>query len=54
MAVGVLVVAQYPLYSALTTLFDGELVGYYLDEDLAAGWVMTETELQVRRHAHVL
>ena len=25
-------IPQYPLYSALTTLIDGELVGYFLDE----------------------
>ena len=39
-------IPQYPLYSALTTLFDGELVGYYMDEDLQQGWTMDGTELQ--------
>mmetsp|Transcript_12515 Transcript_12515/g.20988 ORF Transcript_12515/g.20988 Transcript_12515/m.20988 type:complete len:504 (+) Transcript_12515:128-1639(+) len=32
-------IPQYPLYSALTTLIDGELVGYYLDED--EGWAIS-------------
>ena len=42
---GVLVpIPQYPLYSALTTLYDGELLGYYLDE--ATDWSMTTDELR--------
>eukprot|EP00941_MAST-03F_sp_MAST-3F-sp1_P003575 g3575.t1 len=42
---GVLVpIPQYPLYSAVTTLFDGELVGYYLDEE--NGWSMSVAELR--------
>jgi alanine transaminase len=41
---GVLVpIPQYPLYSAVTTLYDGELLGYHLDE--AADWSMTTGEL---------
>ena len=41
---GVLVpIPQYPLYSALTTLFDGELIGYYLDE--LSDWSFTIDEL---------
>ncbi len=41
---GVLVpIPQYPLYSALAALYDGELVGYYLDE--SADWGMTVAEL---------
>eukprot|EP00931_Biecheleriopsis_adriatica_P077536 TRINITY_DN51089_c0_g1_i1.p1 TRINITY_DN51089_c0_g1~~TRINITY_DN51089_c0_g1_i1.p1 ORF type:complete len:508 (-),score=128.09 TRINITY_DN51089_c0_g1_i1:51-1574(-) len=41
---GVLVpIPQYPLYSALTTLFDGHLAGYYLDE--GAAWGVTVAEL---------
>lgn len=36
---GVLVpIPQYPLYSALTTLLNGELVPYYLDEP--TGWAL--------------
>eukprot|EP00401_Gymnodinium_catenatum_P016675 CAMPEP_0117606498 /NCGR_PEP_ID=MMETSP0784-20121206/79743_1 /TAXON_ID=39447 /ORGANISM="" /LENGTH=513 /DNA_ID=CAMNT_0005409581 /DNA_START=76 /DNA_END=1618 /DNA_ORIENTATION=+ len=42
---GVLVpIPQYPLYSALTALFDGYLAGYYLDE--ADGWGLTVQELR--------
>lgn len=41
-------IPQYPLYSALTTLIDGELVGYYLDED--GGWAINEAELR-KSHA---
>lgn len=42
---GVLVpIPQYPLYSALTTLFDGHLAGYYLDE--SKGWMVTIKELR--------
>jgi alanine transaminase len=42
---GVLVpIPQYPLYSALTTLFDGELLGYYLDE--SQDWNMAMSELE--------
>jgi len=37
-------IPQYPLYSALTTLIDGELVGYYLDE--AEGWAISEEALR--------
>lgn len=41
---GVLVpIPQYPLYSALTALFDGYLAGYYLDEE--SGWGVTIAEL---------
>ena len=41
---GVLVpIPQYPLYSALTTLYDGELIGYYLDE--TSDWSFTIDEL---------
>ena len=29
-------IPQYPIYSALVRLFDGQLVGYYMDED--SGW----------------
>jgi alanine transaminase len=42
---GILIpIPQYPLYSALTTLADGELVGYYLDE--SSGWGVTVSELR--------
>jgi len=42
---GVLVpIPQYPLYSALTMLSDGTLVGYYLDE--SANWGVTVEELR--------
>lgn len=42
---GVLVpIPQYPLYSALTKLFDGELLGYYLDENQGWGLVLDELE----------
>eukprot|EP00929_Paragymnodinium_shiwhaense_P111283 TRINITY_DN7907_c0_g1_i1.p1 TRINITY_DN7907_c0_g1~~TRINITY_DN7907_c0_g1_i1.p1 ORF type:complete len:523 (-),score=164.56 TRINITY_DN7907_c0_g1_i1:423-1991(-) len=37
-------IPQYPLYSALTALFDGHLAGYYLDEDHK--WGVTIDELQ--------
>jgi alanine transaminase len=37
-------IPQYPLYSALTTMIDGEMVGYYLDE--SKGWAISEAELQ--------
>ena len=37
-------IPQYPLYSALTTLIDGDLVGYYLDE--SKGWAISEAELR--------
>ena len=36
-------VPQYPLYSAVTTLLNGTLAPYYLDE--AAAWGVTEAEL---------
>lgn len=32
-------IPQYPLYSAMTTLLDGNLCPYYLDE--SAGWSLT-------------
>lgn len=42
---GVMVpIPQYPLYSASITLYGGELVPYYLDED--NGWAMDVNELQ--------
>eukprot|EP00747_Dinoflagellata_sp_TGD_P103429 gnl/TRDRNA2_/TRDRNA2_168957_c1_seq1.p1 gnl/TRDRNA2_/TRDRNA2_168957_c1~~gnl/TRDRNA2_/TRDRNA2_168957_c1_seq1.p1 ORF type:complete len:538 (+),score=101.63 gnl/TRDRNA2_/TRDRNA2_168957_c1_seq1:1-1614(+) len=42
---GVLVpIPQYPLYSALSTLFDGKLVGYVLDEEKQ--WKVTVAELR--------
>jgi alanine transaminase len=42
---GVLVpIPQYPLYSALSTLFDGSMVGYYLDE--TNKWGVTVADLQ--------
>ena len=37
-------IPQYPLYSALTTLHNAQLVPYYLDE--SAGWKLTVTELK--------
>lgn len=37
-------IPQYPLYSALTTLFGGHLVGYYLDE--SASWEARVSELE--------
>ena len=37
-------VPQYPLYSATTTLLNGTLASYYLDE--SASWGVTEAELQ--------
>lgn len=37
-------IPQYPLYSALTTLTDGELVGYYLDEE--KGWAISRDALE--------
>lgn len=37
-------IPQYPLYSASITLYGGELVGYYLDED--NGWALDINELQ--------
>eukprot|EP00605_Chrysophyceae_sp_TOSAG23-4_P000516 GSChrysophyteH1.ASY1.ANO1.582.1 assembled CDS len=37
-------IPQYPLYSALTTLLDGHLVPYYLDE--AQGWACTKQMLE--------
>ena len=36
-------IPQYPLYSAVTTLLNGTLAGYYLDE--SASWGVLETEL---------
>ena len=36
-------IPQYPLYSALTTLLDGHLIPYYLDE--AHGWTMNMKSL---------
>jgi len=42
---GVLVpIPQYPLYSALTTLYTGELVPYFLNE--ASGWTVTADDLR--------
>ncbi|KAM3569596.1 hypothetical protein VYU27_008304, partial [Nannochloropsis oceanica] len=42
---GVLVpIPQYPLYSALTTLLNGELVPYYLRED--DGWTLEAADLR--------
>ena len=38
-------VPQYPLYSATTTLYNGTLAPYYLDE--AASWGVTEAELEM-------
>lgn len=36
---GILIpIPQYPLYSALLTLFGGELLPYYLDE--SRGWAL--------------
>jgi len=37
-------IPQYPLYSASITLYGGELVPYYLDEE--GGWAMNVEELQ--------
>lgn len=37
-------IPQYPLYSALSTLLQGELCPYYLDE--ARGWSLSTAELQ--------
>lgn len=37
-------IPQYPLYSALTTLLDGHLVPYYLDE--AQGWACSKQMLE--------
>ena len=37
-------VPQYPLYSAVTTLLNGTLAPYYLDED--AAWGVQEGELR--------
>jgi len=37
-------VPQYPLYSATTTMLNGTLAGYYLDEE--AAWGVTAAELQ--------
>lgn len=36
-------IPQYPLYSAVTTMLNGTLAGYYLDEDMA--WGVIEQEL---------
>jgi aspartate/methionine/tyrosine aminotransferase len=41
-------IPQYPLYSALATLNDNELVGYYLDEDNS--WAVTVPALE-KAHA---
>lgn len=41
-------IPQYPLYSALTTLLDGKLVPYYLDE--AKGWSCSMESLQEALH----
>ena len=42
---GVLVpIPQYPLYSAMTTMFNAHLVPYFLDE--SSGWAATVTELE--------
>eukprot|EP00624_Nannochloropsis_granulata_P005756 evm.model.NODE_4096_length_4686_cov_43.297482.2 len=46
---GVLVpIPQYPLYSALTTLLNGELVPYYLRED--DGWTLEAADLRAALH----
>jgi alanine transaminase len=37
-------IPQYPLYSAVTTLLNGTLAGYYLDE--ASSWGVVEPELK--------
>ncbi len=37
-------VPQYPLYSATITMFEGRLVGYYLDEE--HGWAMSRDLLE--------
>jgi len=37
-------IPQYPLYSALSTLMDSELVGYYLDED--QNWAVSVPALE--------
>ena len=37
-------IPQYPLYSAVTTMLDGTLAGYYLDE--SADWGVNEAELR--------
>ncbi|KAL7536596.1 hypothetical protein ACHAXR_007271 [Thalassiosira sp. AJA248-18] len=39
-------IPQYPIYSALITLLEGNLVGYELDESL--GWAVTKSELEKR------
>ena len=42
---GILIpIPQYPLYSALLTLYGGELLPYYLDED--KGWGLNFEELR--------
>uniref|UniRef100_A0A6U1PWD6 Aminotransferase class I/classII large domain-containing protein n=1 Tax=Fibrocapsa japonica TaxID=94617 RepID=A0A6U1PWD6_9STRA len=42
-------IPQYPLYSALTTLLDGHLVPYYLDEE--SNWALDVKELQAQLDA---
>jgi aspartate/methionine/tyrosine aminotransferase len=43
---GVMVpIPQYPLYSATITLFEGQQVGYYLDE--SRNWQLTEESLEI-------
>ena len=41
-------IPQYPLYSALTTLLNGVLVPYYLNEE--TGWECTAAELRRALH----
>ena len=37
-------IPQYPLYAGSINLFEGSLVGYYLDED--AGWALRAAEVE--------
>lgn len=37
-------VPQYPIYSALITLYGGKMVNYYLDE--SKNWALNSSELQ--------
>jgi len=46
---GILIpIPQYPLYSATITLYGGQQVGYYLDEE--SGWSLSETMLEDAIH----
>jgi aspartate/methionine/tyrosine aminotransferase len=37
-------VPQYPIYSALITLYGGQMVNYYLDEE--KNWALNSADLQ--------